>query len=392
MRKLEATFQIVTPMFLGGADQAAESIRPASVKGALRFWWRALNWSRLLEAHAGDEVQALRTLHAEEARLFGIAASDKQGGQGVFLMQVHATSVNATKQPFTTLDSGKVYLLGMGLAKYDSAARATLLTRNALAANGLFEIKCLFRPTVLEPDFLQIREALLLFGLLGALGSRARHGMGSLAMTQWSEPQALPKTIDEYKALIKSVLGSAQAKTEPPFTAFSALSRIDFSQTHGDVARLLNSIGTEQQMYRSFGQNGMVGRIPSERNFTDDHDLVFKAANGGRIETAPRRIVFGLPHNYFFSSTKDKADINYSADGKSDDRRASPLFLHMHPVGDMFVAVHTLLPAKFLPDMAKIRIKARVTSSVDPKPAWDVLHSYLNRFMLNGGTGEKIHG
>ncbi len=47
MEKLEATFRIVTPMFIGGADQTpSDGIRPPSVKGALRFWWRALNWGR----------------------------------------------------------------------------------------------------------------------------------------------------------------------------------------------------------------------------------------------------------------------------------------------------------------------------------------------------------
>lgn len=40
---ITATFEIVTPMFLGDADQKATSIRPTAIKGALRFWWRALN-------------------------------------------------------------------------------------------------------------------------------------------------------------------------------------------------------------------------------------------------------------------------------------------------------------------------------------------------------------
>ncbi|WP_373691017.1 RAMP superfamily CRISPR-associated protein [Endozoicomonas sp. ONNA2] len=33
-------------MFLGDArsDAWTEKIRPSSLKGALRFWWRALNW------------------------------------------------------------------------------------------------------------------------------------------------------------------------------------------------------------------------------------------------------------------------------------------------------------------------------------------------------------
>jgi hypothetical protein len=54
---IEASFRIVTPMFIGGADQTpADGIRPPSVKGALRFWWRALNWGRIREQTSCDEV------------------------------------------------------------------------------------------------------------------------------------------------------------------------------------------------------------------------------------------------------------------------------------------------------------------------------------------------
>lgn len=42
--KITATYRIVTPMFVGDANQQATEISPQSVKGALRFWWRALNW------------------------------------------------------------------------------------------------------------------------------------------------------------------------------------------------------------------------------------------------------------------------------------------------------------------------------------------------------------
>ncbi|MFZ1105749.1 MAG: type III-B CRISPR module RAMP protein Cmr1 [Hyphomicrobiaceae bacterium] len=42
MHRIEAEFEIVTPMFLGGADpKGSAELRAASIKGALRFWWRA---------------------------------------------------------------------------------------------------------------------------------------------------------------------------------------------------------------------------------------------------------------------------------------------------------------------------------------------------------------
>lgn len=63
-------------MFLGGAHHEAESIRPPSVKGALRFWWRALNWERVRQKTEADEsladkeskdIAALKRLHDEES-------------------------------------------------------------------------------------------------------------------------------------------------------------------------------------------------------------------------------------------------------------------------------------------------------------------------------------
>ena len=44
MNKLEVTFRVVTPMFLGGAkpNDFAE-LRPPSIKSAMRYWYRALD-------------------------------------------------------------------------------------------------------------------------------------------------------------------------------------------------------------------------------------------------------------------------------------------------------------------------------------------------------------
>lgn len=391
MKTLEATFRVITPMFLGGADQQADTtIRPASLKGALRFWWRALSWADCLEKSNHNEVEALKQLHALEARLFGIAAGEHDGGQGVFLLQVCGQkNINAVDQPFRPLESGQLYLLGQGLATFKNGNSCL---RNAIKEGGEFTVKLLFRPQASAQDVAQISNALLLLGLLGALGSRARHGLGSVAMTAWTGSQPLPATVDDYKHLLASLLkDTTSAKALPPLTAFSQGSRIDLSATNKDVFKLLNSIGLEQQMYRSYGQKGMVSGKPSLRLFDADHDLILAATNGKQIDKAPKRAVFGLPHNYFFSSTKGKADVNYAPDGK-EGRRASPLLLHLHPVGEQFVAVHTLLPARFLPDAARIQIKAKAKVArnsvyVSASPDWQVLHTYLNRF-----EPEIIHG
>ena len=370
-----ATFRIVTPMFLGGADHKATDIRPASIKGALRFWWRALNWPRILNETSGDEVLALRSLHAEEARLFGHAAHDGGGGQGIFLMDVAQQKIREDDS-FKDMSGAQLYLLGMGLGSF-KAGNHTLRA----ALTGEFTLQLLFRPTCAPQDKASVLDALYLFGLLGSLGSRARHGMGSVSLMDWSgDERKTPLTATDYIAAVDTLLPPPSASL-PPFTAFSKLTRIDLSAKGKDPMALLTLVGNELQLYRSFGQNGKVQNKPAVKNFKADHDLIYEATTGKTIERAPQRAVFGLPHNYFFSSSKGKADVNYAPDKNTDGRRASPLLLHIHALNDRdFLAVHCLMPAQFLPQGAKIRIKAKSISHVDPQVDWKVLETYLNRF------------
>lgn len=373
---IKATFSIVTPMFLGDAEQKAVDIRPPSIKGALRFWWRALNWGRLAHECSNDEAAALRKLHAEEARLFGISAGDEEGGQGIFLLNVLQSKIERSDHPFKDMDGAQLYLLGMGLGSF-KGGNHTL--RNALVG-GEFTVRLLFRPTSHANEQQSIRDALYAFGLLGALGSRARHGMGSISLKEWEgDLRKVPQNVQDYQAAIVELLGRT-TEALPPFTAFSKKARIDISAQNKDPFKLLTKVGTEQQFYRSFGQNGKVQGKPAERNFTGDHDLIMAATEGNRIEKAPQRAVFGLPHNYFFSSTKGKADVDYAPEGAAG-RRSSPLLLHIHGLADgHFVAVHSLLPAQFLPKNAQMRIKSKTSNNVAANVDYQVIRTYLNRF------------
>ncbi len=71
---ITAKFRIVTPMFVSGLDPKVPELRPPSIKGALRFWWRALEWGRCLRQAGDQTVAGLRLLHRLEAELFGSAS------------------------------------------------------------------------------------------------------------------------------------------------------------------------------------------------------------------------------------------------------------------------------------------------------------------------------
>ena len=60
MEMREFDIEVVTPLFLGGADPQKAELRAASIKGALRFWWRAV--------YGCDDLEDMKKI---EAGIFG---------------------------------------------------------------------------------------------------------------------------------------------------------------------------------------------------------------------------------------------------------------------------------------------------------------------------------
>ena len=390
MQIIEADYNIVTPMFIGGGDkQEAPEIRPPSIKGALRFWWRALQWGDCLNSQNQDVSAALIELHKQEAVLFGAAAKDEAYGQGKVLLKVKVSKVGGLK--FTHNKSprspSQAYLLGQGLyhfKKYDLHASIT--------ANQSFKVVLKLHDDV---DASSIKKALLLFGLLGGLGSRARRGWGSVAIKALSytntekqiEQISIPHNKETFKHCLSELLTNIPTSL-PPFTAFSQLTQIHISEESTNAEGLLTSVGAQMQRYRSYGKAGgdgvhKVNGQVAEQNFKNDHDLVYDFANKKPITKHPHRVVFGLPHNYFLSGGNTQVDVN----GESFSRRASPLLIHIHqfPNGDC-IAVHTLLTSQFLPQDEKIelikdpKVKPNYKKSIPCDIDWKDITNYLERF------------
>ncbi len=377
---IRATYRIVTPMFIGDATQQASGISPASVKGALRFWWRALMWG---------QIRDLKELHKQEGALFGSSAD--KGNAAAFTL--HVTPYTKPANLATPPKAGIQYLLGQGLYSFRDG-----YLRPALSENGTFDVTLHIHSKHTEQSQENYQQqqaslvnALMVLGLLGGLGSRARKGLGSLSiesLTHNSISIELPQNSAELKQWLK---GCQSTAVIPPFTAFSTETRIDVSLQGKNPLDILNNAGEEQQLYRSYGRKGerdefhKVNGKKAEQNFEHDHDLVANVIRNHTAPTSiPHRSVFGLPHNYFFSSTKGKADFAPTANERS--RRASPLFIHVHQFPDKQVAlIQTLFPATFLPDLTPLAFKTKhaslaVNFSANTMINWQVIHAYMDRF------------
>lgn len=407
MSEIRATFRVVTPMFLGEAVRpgesrpgTAEKIRPPSVKSAISFWWRALQWKTHLAQHPNDVPAALRALHRREEVLFGSAAREENrvqmGGQGRFLLTVVESSERNAPRLASPPSSAQQYLLGMGLYSFRDG-----LLREPTPV-GEFTLRLRFKGDAPEAERREVGEALLLWGLLGGLGARSRKGYGSVAIQELHGVDGLqvPRNTEEFKNTLQALLKELPADL-PQYTAFSRKSRIDISLIGKDPLVLLTDTGREMMLYRSYGRNGRVSNNPpghrgepvtkqAEKNFGpgkkyNDHDLALNAARGNAIKVHPARVVFGLPHNYRFSERANGRNLELKINARDSDRerRASPLFIHVHTFpGGESVVVQTLLPAQFLPEKDEIVLKPNSgkPNRVKPNVDWQVIHDYLDRF------------
>lgn len=390
---IKATFRINTPMFVAGASKTEAEFTPTAFKGVLRFWWRALNWSKIRLA-SNDKSSALKALHKQEAELFGLASKDNKGGQGDCLVNAFSFSGEREWQAPNN-QNGVNYLLGQGLYRHGQG-----LTRRAFADNQSFDIDL----TVTKNSKDDIIDTLKLIGLLGSFGSRSRHGFGSVTLTKLQTKQLSDDNYTDI-ALNQNAKDAVQAlltkydcrkNTElPPLSAFYSGTRIDvIAYTQNNVVDVLNYVGLTQMRYRSYGRNGNIqigSEIVKDRKgtrekpilepinplFKDDHDLILEYIdNQNTSKKHPRRVVFGLPHNYRYSSGASKR-----VDAKSG-RRASPLIQHIHFENNRFYLVNCLLKSEFLHEKDKIKIgNKEVNVNVD----YQVIETFMNRF-----NGERV--
>lgn len=378
-RLMKAEYQIVTPMFLGGANHEAGAIRGASIKGALAFWWRAYHFAGFVHSAGGDFAAALTEMRARECQLFG--SSD--GGQGAFLIKV---DIEPTKA-LSTLSKGKIIghtgeeietatadirrypreaegtvgvgarYFGYGLmaaftSRSDSETEWTAsniksyggqLDRNAIAAKQSFSVEILFRPNTDNQDIQEIATALKLLGLLGGLGSRTRRGWGSLALStldgcdvDWTAPADKKEYETRLKKLFRDHPGRSLPGAAWPVTAFAQESGSWIADDTGTSGLdMLDKLGRAMLNYRGCRE---VGGQTVQAQFTEDHDWF---RDGSTDVDIPYRSAFGLPHMY-------NSKQNNGVTPHGSERRASPMLCHVHLVGTTAIGVVTILPTLFL--------------------------------------------
>ncbi|EKD51377.1 MAG: hypothetical protein ACD_62C00269G0003 [uncultured bacterium] len=204
----ERTFdlEVVTPLFLSGADQRVAELRTASIKGMLRFWWRAL--------YGSDDVIGMKK---EENRVFGSTASKSTIKIRIIHKEEPKQYVGADLPagiPFCVhgKSTGIIhYLFGQAYSK-----------RNFIPPLTKFELSIQFH----SEDQIKVTNTVKTFFKYGCLGSRSRNGFGSLHC-HFIEHEKRDKISNEPLA----------------FTAFSNKSTLFLFKEHNNWVGALSEIG-----------------------------------------------------------------------------------------------------------------------------------------------------
>ncbi|WP_449241549.1 type III-B CRISPR module RAMP protein Cmr1 [Desulfoscipio gibsoniae] len=376
MNTLQATYQVVTPLFMGGAGPNTVGLRAPSFKGVLRFWFRAIALSFL---------QSWPQVQQKEREFFGSTE-----GQARFMLSLRSeANMNIIDPGQRWGDQGSAYL-GYGLIGGNKN------TRPYIAPSSRFTVSIVLRPQGREQeqelaDYL--KRALIALGLFGGMGSRSRRGFGSLSLESLldngREIWTTPGDVNELKNTMQNFFTDMKMLDKvPEYSAFSVQSRVSIVKTENNALKLLDAVGREMIRYRSYGmrkrgQNNYT--LPwgdgedALQSFSDDHDNVWQVAScDTNPNVHPRRLVFGLPHNYRFSR-----GFEVRVNPGVHERRASPLFIHLHELSGQYAAVMTVLPAHFLPEGEDITLSNRRTGNnhtVEQAVDFNVLYEFINRF------------
>lgn len=204
MDSIPVTLKTVTPLFLTGADGRTPELRAPSIKGMMRFWWRAINSHFSLEG-----------LRNAESRLFG--SSDETVGRSKFALSVRKNDgievIPYQPLPHHTGNNSCPYLTKNPSCNRDGrCSKGNMPNKpNAIAPNQEFE--CIIRANT-DTIKNKIEDIFKVSVILGGLGKRSRRGFGSVKIINNKEEDKVAYSLASICKLLNSVANSFKVNVD----------------------------------------------------------------------------------------------------------------------------------------------------------------------------------
>jgi CRISPR-associated protein Cmr1 len=389
MQKISVVLETITPLFLAGADPRGEpELRAPSVRGALRYWLRAL-----LGGFA--EFQTLANLQRQESKIFG-STDSKLGGaspitikcpslenepQDISFRKQKALQVNGKYKP-----TGRDYLWWSMAESGRQGQDNHLDAKRYLPKGTRFEVTLQSRLANrnFSTELVHAGAALWCLVQFGALGARSRRAAGCFSASPIIGAERLPpfETPDSPQSLAQQ-LGEGLAKVRTELRSEMAGNvKKEFDILHPDSCQIWVVTGDNPWTSSDDAVEEIGARFRDFRgvkHYEPDH-LDVRAWIQRDVpppSNTVQRAVFGLPIEFRYSD-HSQGDV---LQGSVHERRASPLHLHVSRLlNNSFVGVITLFKSSFLERNEKLMLKKQSTKTTALPPNFDLAKEFVEQF------------
>jgi CRISPR-associated protein Cmr1 len=387
MKRYELQVEFVTPCFLGGADkEAAAEWRAASIRGQLRWWFRSLagglyqgSHQRVRDAEAlvfgnTDTAGAIRVRAGDSPQV--IAAGGRcDYGRGRTAQQLASAwnqSDDATiarlrivnRSNGSEIPSNPVQYLGYGAITWNRGANQVQFTHGRIEAGQRASICMDIRRELGDESEELLMRSLKAWLLLGGIGSKCRKGYGSLGYVppQGAEAPSIdglaPVDCEAYKAEVQGLL-SHRCDARPDFSAVSASTQVLMGQE--GKASWQDAMDLAGGWLIAFRRRYGVPTDPRGGKRNRDYTWAKPRATDLR-GGYPDRGGFGLPLPF----GQGGETLTWGDD--QENRRASPLLIHIQKIGTLHYPVFTFLPARLIPQGERLKFKGAKQRGPEPTP------------------------
>ena len=349
MREIKLTLKVITPLFMGGANQQAE-LRSQSIKGIIKYWWRALKANENLENLKNEESKIFGGYIKKEKELEAISSNIKLFVKIInFTLGVNIKNDFDLKWSFNK-EEKKLYgdNYGIGYLFY------SVLNRQYYKPETKFEIRIYSRN---EIYLKQALAALWCAIYLGGFGARSRRGAGS--------------------CVVEDISGNV---TDINFIP-NDQNIVSWYKNNFD--KCVNLIGKNESFVYPYSNLSISRILISKSNFDDRVDALNdlgKKYSDFRYENRVNKFKvgsFGLP--VIHSNKQKLLAIKNIGNGKKEiiNRRSSPLIFRIIEFNKKFYWIVLRLAGEFLPDGYVLNFD-RDTQKVD----YNLIDSFWNYLKL----------
>lgn len=384
--KQQRRYELITPLFGGGVQAGTNDpvtiIRGASIRGQLRFWWRACRGG----AFNGD----LADMKAREDAIWGAPASAQGGGPSPVEIAVQILDEGEEDHPFEVVPHKKNPRKSQLQPQPGIPAYAAFplqpsdeeikeggigMPTRAVRVGVAFTLTITYPQSILLPDksslslIEEVKAALWAWETFGGIGARTRRGFGALRLTKVDDqpytdlPPANPQKAQAWlhEKLAQHVKGGTWPDDVPHLGKDMTLSLPPHKRFAGNALKVWEELIKKLQSFRQQRRNKHTGNLDSygHSDWPEPNALRTKKGRSQRgphrdrtIETVPRAafglpIVFHMPHDTNLDGTLQLDEQN--------DRYASPLILKPLACQKGAVGLAAILQGTSVPDELYIK-------------------------------------